>query len=172
MDTGASSYLADNTDGSLSMYKARLVANGCIQQQASSTALLQRIITLLHSEFAMTDLGTLNYFLDADWAGCPVTRRSTSGYYVFFVDNLLSWSAKWHVTLSRSSAEAEYHGVENVIAETAWIQNLLLEIHVSLTTATLFYCDNRTKRIEIDIHFVRDYVAFGEVRVHHVPSRF
>ncbi|GKC70542.1 ribonuclease H-like domain-containing protein [Tanacetum coccineum] len=30
---------------------------------ASSTALLQRIITLLHSEFAMTDLGSLNYFL-------------------------------------------------------------------------------------------------------------
>ncbi|GJV14499.1 ribonuclease H-like domain-containing protein [Tanacetum coccineum] len=29
---------------------------------ASSTALLQRIITLLHSEFAMTDLGSLNYF--------------------------------------------------------------------------------------------------------------
>ncbi|GJW77101.1 ribonuclease H-like domain-containing protein [Tanacetum coccineum] len=30
---------------------------------ASSTALLPRIITLLHSEFAMTDLGSLNYFL-------------------------------------------------------------------------------------------------------------
>ncbi|GKD28859.1 ribonuclease H-like domain-containing protein [Tanacetum coccineum] len=30
---------------------------------ASSTALLQRIITVLHGEFAMTDLGSLNYFL-------------------------------------------------------------------------------------------------------------
>ncbi|GKF91405.1 ribonuclease H-like domain-containing protein [Tanacetum coccineum] len=42
---------------------------------------------------------------------------------VFLGDNLLSWSAKRQVTLSRSSAEAEYRGVANVVAETAWIRN-------------------------------------------------
>nr|GFB99008.1 NBS-containing resistance-like protein [Tanacetum cinerariifolium] len=106
-------------------------------------------------------------------------------YCVFLGDNLLSWSAKRQVTLSRSSAEAEYHGVTNVVAETAWIQNLLLELHALLTTATLVYYDNvsavylstnlvqhqRTKYIEIDIHFVRDYVASGQVHVLHVPRR-
>ncbi|GJU20800.1 ribonuclease H-like domain-containing protein [Tanacetum coccineum] len=40
---------------------------------ASSTALLQRIIASLHSEFSMTDLGPLNFFL-----GVSVTRN-TSG---------------------------------------------------------------------------------------------
>ncbi|GJR20593.1 ribonuclease H-like domain-containing protein [Tanacetum coccineum] len=128
----------------------------------------------------------LTAYTDADWAGCPVTRRSTSGYCVFLGDNLLSWSAKRQVTLSRSSAEAEYRGVANVVAETAWIRNLLLELHTPLFTATLVYCDNvsavylstnpvqhqRTKHIEIDIHFVREYVASGQVRVLHVPSRF
>ncbi|GJR14669.1 ribonuclease H-like domain-containing protein [Tanacetum coccineum] len=84
----------------------------------------------------------LTAYTDADWAGCPVTRRSTSGYCVFLGDNLLSWSAKRQVTLSRSSAEAEYRGVANVVAETAWIRNLLLELHAPLTTATLVYCDN------------------------------
>ncbi|GKF88417.1 ribonuclease H-like domain-containing protein [Tanacetum coccineum] len=49
----------------------------------------------------------LTAYTDADWAGCPVTRRSTSGYCVFLGDNLLSWSAKRHVTLSRSSVEAD-----------------------------------------------------------------
>ncbi|GJZ44478.1 ribonuclease H-like domain-containing protein [Tanacetum coccineum] len=127
-------------------------------------------------------------YTDVDWVGCPVTRRSTSGYCVFLGDNLLSWSAKQHVTLSRSSAEAEYRGVANVVAKTAWIRNLLLELHTPLSTATIVYCDNvsvvylstnpvqhqRTKHIEIDIHFVRDreYVASGQVRVLHVPSRF
>nr|GFD00667.1 NBS-containing resistance-like protein [Tanacetum cinerariifolium] len=74
----------------------------------------------------------------------------------------------------------------NVVAETAWISNLLCELHPLLFTATLVYCDNvsamymsailvqhqRTKHIEIDIHFVRDFVAKGEIRVLHVPSRF
>ncbi|GKE67225.1 ribonuclease H-like domain-containing protein [Tanacetum coccineum] len=144
--------------------------------------------------------GTLNYGLqlfsssttdlvaysDADWAGCPTTRRSTSGYCVFLGNNLLSWSAKRQPTLSRSSAEAEYRGVANAVAETCWLRNLLRELHTPLSSATLVYCDNvsavylssnpvqhqRTKHIEIDIHFVRDLVAAGQVRVLHVPSRY
>ncbi|GJX55341.1 ribonuclease H-like domain-containing protein [Tanacetum coccineum] len=105
---------------------------------------------------------------------------STSGYCVFLGDKLLSWSAtRRQVTLSRSSDEAEYRGVANVVAGTAWIRNLFLELHTPLFTATLVYCDNvsavylstnpvqhqRTKHIEIDIHFVREYVASGQLRV-------
>ncbi|GJU51077.1 ribonuclease H-like domain-containing protein [Tanacetum coccineum] len=44
-------------------------------------------------------------YSDADWAGCPTTRRSTSGYCIFIGNNLLSWSSKRQRTLSRSSAE-------------------------------------------------------------------
>ncbi|GKG05381.1 ribonuclease H-like domain-containing protein, partial [Tanacetum coccineum] len=112
-----------------------------------------------------------------------------SGYCVFLGDNLLTWSSKRQDTLSRSSAEAGYRGVANAVAETSWICNLLRELHTLLFTATLVYCDNvsavymsanpvqhqRTKHIEIieiDIHFVRDKVAAGHVRVLHVPSRF
>ncbi|GJR40177.1 ribonuclease H-like domain-containing protein [Tanacetum coccineum] len=115
-------------------------------------------------------------YSDADWAGCPTTRRSTSGYCVFLGNNLLSCS----------SAEAEYRGVANVVAGTCWLRNLLRELHTPLSSATLVYCDNvsavylsynpvqhqRTKHIEIDIHFVRDLVAAGQVRVLHVPSRY
>ncbi|GKA74953.1 zf-CCHC domain-containing protein, partial [Tanacetum coccineum] len=74
-------------------------------------------------------------YSNADWAGCPSTRMSTSGYCVFLGDNLLSWSAKRQHTISHSSAEAEYRGGVNVVAETAWIRNLLRELHYPLLTA-------------------------------------
>ncbi|GJS92283.1 ribonuclease H-like domain-containing protein [Tanacetum coccineum] len=125
-------------------------------------------------------------YSDADWAGCTATRRSTSEYCVFLGDNILTWSFKCQDTLSRFSAEAEYRWVANAVVDTSWIRNLLRELHTPLFTATLVYCDNvsavymsanpvqhqRTKHIEIDIHFVRDKVAVGHVRVLHVPSRF
>nr|GEZ78003.1 ribonuclease H-like domain-containing protein [Tanacetum cinerariifolium] len=125
-------------------------------------------------------------YTDTDCACCPFTSRSTSGYCVFLGDNLLSWSAKRQHTISRSSAAAEYRSIANVVAETAWLHNLLRELHSLLFTATLVYCDKvsavymsanlvqhqRTKHIKIDIHFVRDMVKAGHVRVFHIPSRF
>ncbi|GKD00296.1 ribonuclease H-like domain-containing protein, partial [Tanacetum coccineum] len=88
-----------------------------------------------------SSISQLISYIDADWAGCPATRCSTSGYCVFLGDNLLSWSSKHQHTLSRSSAEAEYRGLTNVITETAWICNLLRELQALLFTATLVYCD-------------------------------
>ncbi|GJR47074.1 ribonuclease H-like domain-containing protein [Tanacetum coccineum] len=125
-------------------------------------------------------------YLDTDWVGCPTTQRSTSGYYVFLRNNLLSWSSKRQPTLALSSADAEYRGVANAVVETCSLRNLLRELHTPLSSATLVYCDNvsavylssnpvrhqRTKHIEIDIHFVRDLVDVGQVRVLHVPSRY
>ncbi|GKB27435.1 ribonuclease H-like domain-containing protein [Tanacetum coccineum] len=176
--------------------RSRLVANGSIQLEgvdvdeilrhgidttylllyiddivltASSHALLQQIITSLHQEFSMTDLGSLNYFLGIFVTRdssrmfltqkkyvveilerahilaalkrilSPTTRRSTSGYCVFLGNNLLSWSSKRQLTRSCSSAEAEYHGVANVFAEICSLRNLLRELHTPLSSAMLLY---------------------------------
>jgi hypothetical protein len=61
-------------------------------------------------------------YTDADWAGCPDTRRSTSGYAVFLGDNLVFWSAKRQTVISRSSAEAEYRVVANGVAKATWLR--------------------------------------------------
>ncbi|GJY91250.1 ribonuclease H-like domain-containing protein [Tanacetum coccineum] len=81
-------------------------------------------------------------YTDADWDGYSITCRSTLGCCVFLGDNLLSWSAKWQITFSHSSAKAEYHGVANVVAENVWLQNLLIEWHAPLSTAAIVYYDN------------------------------
>nr|GEW53175.1 hypothetical protein [Tanacetum cinerariifolium] len=160
---------------------------------ASSTYLLQQVITSLHNEFDMTNIEALNYFL-----GISITRHSTGLFlsqkqyaikllahahmtkcnpsrtpvdtnsklgpegvpvqdttlyhslagglqYLTFTRpdiSYASWSSKRQQTISRSSAEAEYRGVANVIAETAWLRNLLRELHSPLSAATLVYCDN------------------------------
>jgi len=153
---------------------------------------LKRILHYLKgtTEFGMhlykSTITTLLSYTDADWGGCPDTRRSTSEYYVFFGDNLISWSSKRQPTLSCFNVEAEYRGVDNVVSESCWIRNLFIELHFPIHKTTMVYCDNvsviylsgnpvqhhRTKHIEMDIHFVREKVTRGEVRVLHVPSRY
>jgi hypothetical protein len=127
---------------------------------------------------------SLTAYSDADWDGCPDSQRSTYGYSVFLGDTLISWSSKRQTTVSRSSAEAEYRAVAHAVAECCWLHQLLQELHVPPSKATLVFCGNvsavymtanpvhhrRTKHIEIDIHFVREKVALGQVRVLHVPS--
>ncbi|XP_021746962.1 uncharacterized protein LOC110712817 [Chenopodium quinoa] len=71
-------------------------------------------------------------YTNVDCGGCPDTRCSTSGYCCFLGDNLISWSSKRQLTLSKSSVEAEYRGVANVVAEACWLRNLLLELHCPL----------------------------------------
>jgi hypothetical protein len=98
----------------------------------------------------------------------------------------VSWSSKRQPVVSRSSAEAEYRAVANGVAEAARLRQLLAELHSPLSRSTLVYCDNvsavylstnpvqqqQTKHVEIDLHFVRDYVAAGANRVLHVPTTF
>nr|GEW38761.1 ribonuclease H-like domain-containing protein [Tanacetum cinerariifolium] len=193
------------TYGTLSRYKAHLVANGSTQLEGVdvdetfspavslwaqagpsslvSMALLQQIITFLHQEFFMTDLSSHNYFL-----GISVTQDSSQMFlsqkkYVVeilerahmvncnLVGLLLILSLNWKLmvmrslirlcievlqpTLSRSSAEAEYHGVANAVDETCWLRHLLRELLTPLSFATLVYCEN-----------------VSQVHVLHVPSRY
>lgn len=97
-----------------------------------------------------------------------------SGFCIFLGDSMVSWS----------SAEAEYRAVMHAVAESCWLRHLLGELRCPVPKATVAYCNNvsavymtsnpvhhkRTKHIELDIHFVRENVAIGELRVHHVPT--
>ena len=118
-------------------------------------------------------------YSDTDWAGCPDTQQSTSGYLIFFGPNLVSWCSKKQSTISRSSAEAEYRSLAITTAEVAWIVQLLRDLRLPLPSPPKILCDNksalfmafnpvtrsRSKHIAIDYHFLRELIANGSVKV-------
>ena len=97
----------------------------------------------------------------------------------------MSWSARKHATVSRSSTEAEYKALANATAEVMWIQTLLYELGIKAPQVARLWCDNigatylsanpvfhaRTKHIEVDFHFVRERVAQKQLQIKFISSK-
>ncbi|KAM1050774.1 hypothetical protein ACFX1Q_032452 [Malus domestica] len=127
---------------------------------------------------------SLKAYTDADWAGDPNDRRSTTGFVIFLVSNPISWSSKKQHTVSRSSTEAEYRAMATTTVEVVWIQQLLRDLHVSCPDTPLLHYDNisvmalttnlvlhsKAMHIEIDCHFVPKRVQQGYILLQFVSS--
>lgn len=84
----------------------------------------------------------LKAFCDADWAACVDTRRSVTGFCVFLGDSLIFWKSKKQQTVSRSSAEAEFHSMASTCCEISWLITLLADLNVLHSKRALMFCDN------------------------------
>ncbi|MCH90089.1 retrovirus-related pol polyprotein from transposon TNT 1-94 [Trifolium medium] len=59
----------------------------------------------------------LSGFSDVDWGGCPDSRRSITRYCFFMGQSLVCWKSKKHLTVSKSSSEAEYRALASATCE-------------------------------------------------------
>ena len=128
---------------------------------------------------------TLTAFSDADWAGDPSDRRSTTGLLVFLGPSPISWSSKKQTTVDRSSIEAEYRALATTTAKVSWLHILFKELRIFLSYVPVLWCDNasaialsanpvfhsRTKHIEVDYHYVREKVLRHDLCVRFVSGK-
>jgi transposase InsO family protein len=127
---------------------------------------------------------SLQGYSDADWAGDPDTRRSTTGYVFTFAGGPIAWKSKLQKSSALSSVEAEYIAACSTSREAKWIRQLLAEIEFPITGPVMIFEDNqgcisissnnrtdsRTKHIDVKYHFVRDMIQKNMIELKYIPT--
>jgi len=122
-------------------------------------------------------------YCDADYAGDPDTRKSTSGNVFLMHGGVISWSSRLQPTVAMSTAEAEFISAAFAVKESLWLKKLLSELRVPCATMPIM-CDNqgaikllkhaiasmRSKHIDVQYLFAREHVARGNVSFHYCST--
>jgi predicted outer membrane lipoprotein len=129
-------------------------------------------------------INSLVGFSDADWAGDPLNRRSTTGF-IFYLGNCpISWQSRLQPTVALSTVEAEYMALTSSTQEAIWLRSILKEWGLKMLMPTTIWSDNngaillaynpihhkRTKHIETKFHFIREKVKSYEIIIDHMPT--
>jgi hypothetical protein len=123
-------------------------------------------------------------YSDADWVGCKIDRKSTSGTCQFLRRSLVSWASKKQNSVALSTAEAEYIAAGHCCVQLLWIRQTLRYCDYKLSKVPLL-CDNesairmadnpiehsRTKHIDIRYHFLRDHQQKGDIEIAYVNTQ-
>ncbi len=126
----------------------------------------------------------LTGYTDSDYANCPDTRRSVSGYCFSLGSGIVSWMSKKQATTATSSTEAEYMVACPATKEAVWIRNVLQGLDQEQKHPTVIFIDNngariltedpsfhqRAKHIETQHHYSRECTQRGIVHFVDVPS--
>jgi len=120
---------------------------------------------------------------DSDWAGNPIKRQSTTGFFASLASGIVCWQSHLQKTVALSSTEAEYMAMSDTCRQITWIQSLFQELGYDLVPTpicgdnqgSIFIRSNpvqerRTKHIDIHYHYIRECIKDGKVSVYFVPG--
>ena len=121
---------------------------------------------------------------DSDWAGDKDSRKSITGYIIYFMGVPISWKSKQQQSVALSSTEAEYYALSEIVVEIKGIVNVLNFMNIQVSYPIEVYVDNfgaiclsknarstnRTKHIDTRAHFVRNYQEDGKVIIKFIKS--
>ena len=130
------------------------------------------------------DNSVLEGFCDSDYAGCPDTRLSTSGFVFKLAGCAVSWMAKRQKSVAQSSSEAEYFAAGVAAMEATWLRNFLTERGCPQKCPLTLFSDStsaiamsvnpvhreRTKHIDVKAHYVREQVRDGKLQLKYVHT--
>nr|GFC51603.1 uncharacterized mitochondrial protein AtMg00810-like [Tanacetum cinerariifolium] len=85
----------------------------------------------------------LTRFLNADYAGCKDTFKSTSGGAQFLSKKLVSWSSKKQDCTALSTAEAKYVSLSACCAQVLWMLPQLTDYGFHFNKIPI-YCDSKS----------------------------
>lgn len=123
-------------------------------------------------------------FSDSDYAGCPYSRRSTTGYCNFVAGGCVSWRSRKQTTVATSSTEAEYRAAYEATQDVIWLRKLLGDFGYPPSNTTILNCDNqgsialasnplfqsRSKHFENKYHWIREKVKDKTISLKYIST--
>lgn len=122
-------------------------------------------------------------YSDSNYAADLEKRRSLTGHVFTICGNTVSWKFSLQHIVALSTTEAEYVALDEAIKEALWIKGLLEELRVSNVNVKV-KCDSqsaihlaknstyheRTKHIDVRLHFIRDVICKQLIEVDKVST--
>ena len=126
---------------------------------------------------------TIQAYCDADYAA-DGNRKSISGCLFTLAGSPISYQAKKQTTVAQSTVESEYSAMAHAAKEMIWLQYLLRDLGMSKYAPTTLFCDNqgaislaknpthhaKTKHVDVQLHFIRDHIEKGTIKVEYCPT--
>ncbi|KAJ9536611.1 hypothetical protein OSB04_un000212 [Centaurea solstitialis] len=127
----------------------------------------------------------LQAYSDADYGGCNMDRKSTSGHIQLLGNKLVSWASKKQQCVSTSTAESEYVAAASCCSQVLWMQTQLRDYGFVYKKIPI-YCDSKsaiaisanpvqhskTKHIDIRYHFLKDNVEKENIELYFVNTEY